>query len=369
MKRILALALGSIAWFLAAPLGTAAQGTNTTPSAAHADAAHTDAAHADAAHADAQQAAPAAARMLPWPRELVELAERLPVQEGGRVKPLLTHARYMLLRLNGKRSVTTSAGETLGPVEWMLDLFFFPEASEEYPVFLVADDQAIEAIGLHLEGKKKRDRYSFRELRPGIAKLFELARQYDGIEEKNRSSVQQQVFLLALNVDDYMKVLTHFDFARARLDLGPDAELRNVFGGAQAIGFGQLVAHAADLRQLQTRLSGAAQPNNTLRAVAGLMQAASELASGTEALTLFPPAAPVESESAWLSPAEIVQQASGWATSARGGIAHGVSPGGRDRQDPVAAHRQSRNRGSPRPLTAAHVSVRVETGGCARDWC
>ena len=264
----------------------------------------------------AAQGAPApsgerpSARTAPWPRELVELAERLPVQEGGRVKPLLTHARYLLLRLNGRQSVKTPAGEKLGPVEWLLDLFFFPEISEDYPVFLVQDEQVIEAIGLRLEGKQKRDRYSFRELRPGVGRLFELGRQYDRIEEKSRSSVQQQVFLLAVNVDEYTKVLTHFDFARARLGLGADSELRNLFGGAGEIGFSQLIDHAAGLREMQTRLAGAGNaPSGTLRAVAGLMQAADELASGTEALTLFPPEAPSEAENAWLSPAELVHQA------------------------------------------------------------
>ena len=42
-------------------------------------------------------------------------AAKLPVQEGGRVKPLSTFAGFRLLRMNAKRKVVTPWGEKLGP--------------------------------------------------------------------------------------------------------------------------------------------------------------------------------------------------------------------------------------------------------------
>ena len=249
------------------------------------------------------------ARAAPWPAELVRTLEGLPVQEGGRVKPLLTHASYALLRHNGKRSVETPAGEKLGPVEWMLDVFFFPEAAERYQVFMVQDEQVIEAIGLRLEGKKKRDRYSFLELRPGINKLFELARQYDRIEEKDRSVLQQQLLLLAMNVDEFARLMTHMDFARAPLRVGPGAELRGLLGGGETAAFSQVLAHAGELRALQTRCSKDPARAEELASVTQLLHAALDITSGTESLTLFPPAAGAAAEEAWLSPAALMAQA------------------------------------------------------------
>jgi len=249
------------------------------------------------------------ARAAPWPEDLVRLVEALPIQEGGRVKPLLTHANYALLRHNGKRAAETASGEKLGPVEWLLDLLFFPEISEQYSVFLVQDEQVIEAIGLRVEGKKKRDRYTFQELRPGINKLFELARQYDRVEEKDRSSLQQQVLLLAVNVDEFARLMTYLDFARAPLPLGPGAELRGLFGGAEGASFSQVLAHSTELRELQARCSKDPARAAELAAVTKLLHNTLDITSGTESLTLFPPAAGSAKEDAWLSPAELMTRA------------------------------------------------------------
>ena len=42
----------------------------------------------------------------PWSEEVVELAASLPVQEGGRIKPLETRASYALLQMRGDRRLT-----------------------------------------------------------------------------------------------------------------------------------------------------------------------------------------------------------------------------------------------------------------------
>ena len=65
-------------------------------------------------------------RSAPWPEATRDLAASLPIQDGGRIKPLSTYASFMLLRLNGKRSVETPSGEKLTPIEWLLDVLFVP---------------------------------------------------------------------------------------------------------------------------------------------------------------------------------------------------------------------------------------------------
>ena len=58
----------------------------------------------------------------PWEKETVELASLLPVQDGGRVKPLGTFAGFTMLGLHGARSmeIIGKGGETvkIKPLEW-----------------------------------------------------------------------------------------------------------------------------------------------------------------------------------------------------------------------------------------------------------
>ena len=42
----------------------------------------------------------------PWSEEIIEVAASLPVQEGGRIKPLETRANYAMLQMRGDRRIT-----------------------------------------------------------------------------------------------------------------------------------------------------------------------------------------------------------------------------------------------------------------------
>ncbi len=261
-------------------------------------------------------AAPAAAqesnvRTAPWPEAVIEAAERLAVQDGGRVKPLYTYASFTLLRLHGKRSIKTLHDERLTPVEWLLDTLFFPAASSEYALFLVQNSEVIDAIGLSIEGKKRRDRYSFNELRPGLARLFQLANEYSALEEKDRTPVQQQVWILASNVDAFSRLITHMDFARLPIPLRGGELLTGIFDGRSSIRFVDVLANVGRLRELYEELApghGEEAPVGDAADFHGLSQllsAASELTNGTESLALVPPAASREETEAWLSPSDL----------------------------------------------------------------
>ncbi len=154
----------------------------------------------------AEQPAP---RERPWPKSVLDLAARLPIQQGGRVKPLSTFAAFTLLRLNGKRSIVTDDGTRLDPTAWLLDVLYDPARALHYEVFLVQDAQVIEALGLSHQDKKRRDRYSYLELEPGLDRLMQLAHEYDRIEPKRRSSLEEQVVNLAENVLAFVRINRH----------------------------------------------------------------------------------------------------------------------------------------------------------------
>lgn len=151
-----------------------------------------------------------------WTPEVVARFQSLPIQDAGRIKPVDTYAGFKLLKLHGTRSirVPSSQGTTrLTPVEWLLDCLFFPEEAVAYPTFNVDSSEVIVAIGVTPHAKK-RDRYSYNELQPGLGALFSLARQYAEIEEKNRTRTQNMVVRLASNVSDFEFLIHYLDFAR-----------------------------------------------------------------------------------------------------------------------------------------------------------
>jgi ABC-type transport system involved in cytochrome c biogenesis permease subunit len=153
-------------------------------------------------------------RTRPWSEGTLEAFGSIPIQDGGRIKPVSTFASFTLLRLNGKSSVSTPSGEAQDPVAWLLDVAFFPEDAANTKCFLVSDSDAVTAIGVSAEGRKRRDRWSYAELQPGLERLFSLAHQYDAIEAKERSTLQQQVVDLASNVFSFVRLAHSFDWAR-----------------------------------------------------------------------------------------------------------------------------------------------------------
>ena len=263
-------------------------------------------------HSGAQHPHAAEPRGEPWPAEVVDLAQSLPIQDGGRIKPLDTYAQFTLLRMNGKRSMKTPQGERIGPVEWLLDTLFFPEAAADYEVFLVQNADVVQAIGVSREGKRKRDRYSFNELAGGVNRLFSLAQEYAAIEEKDRSSTQQQIFVLANNVNSFMQLHGSMDFARHDFDVGTPADLSGVFDGMERATFSQVVAHLLPTLELYREL--AADPERSggdqQQAVARLLQNVSDLAGRAQHLAILPPTAPVEEQAEWFTPSDVLFEAS-----------------------------------------------------------
>lgn len=153
----------------------------------------------------------------PWPAEAISLAETLPVQEGGRIKPLSTYAGFTMLSLHGARSMKIAGKDgqevRVKPTAWMLDALFRPALAFQQPTFRVDNSSALEAIGVDTRGK--RDRYSYSDIEPGRDKLGELAKTYQAIESKSRDPVQTQIVDLAANLQAYESLLGYFSFARS----------------------------------------------------------------------------------------------------------------------------------------------------------
>ena len=137
---------------------------------------------------------------------------RLPVLEGGRVKPLDTVARTSLLIIRGKQQVwipeenppppsgiakvldvfgfKMPSGRMVNADRWLADVLFKPEAADTYPVFAVTNPELLGMLGWPQADK----RYcTYNELRPHLAKIEEERQLTNEVESKERTAFQSAI--------------------------------------------------------------------------------------------------------------------------------------------------------------------------------
>ena len=120
--------------------------------------------------------------------DLAAFAE-LPVQVGGRIKPLDSVARNTLLILSGRQKVVTDEGLTLSPIEWFIDLTMRPEVADTYPIFKIEFPDDLGLVGLAEQGQRY---YSFNELLPFSEELRRLYGEINPAPEL-RSPYEKQI--------------------------------------------------------------------------------------------------------------------------------------------------------------------------------
>jgi ABC-type transport system involved in cytochrome c biogenesis permease subunit len=116
---------------------------------------------------------------------------RLPVLEGGRVKPVDSVARNSLLVLRGAQTFRHE-GRSVGPDEWLLDVMFRPEIADRQPIFQIDDPEVLGLMGL----AQKERRFSFAALAPHIQEIERQAQIADQLEAAQRTRFQGAVLNL-----------------------------------------------------------------------------------------------------------------------------------------------------------------------------
>ena len=139
-----------------------------------------------------------------WSDEVVEVAATIPVQDGGRVKPFSTLARFKMLSLHGSLKMKIKSGDRtvkIGPTEWLLDCLFRPEIANELPVFRVDDTEVLHRFGILPDDRRARLSYNdflrdYGKGPDGRDRLFEEAKsifekEQEETERKSRLTPQQ----------------------------------------------------------------------------------------------------------------------------------------------------------------------------------
>jgi ABC-type transport system involved in cytochrome c biogenesis permease subunit len=161
----------------------------------------------------------------PWSAETLTAAETLPIQDGGRIKPLATYAGFSMLATHGSRGMKVAGSDgkpvKLSPTAWLLDTLFRPQLAVQHPTFRLDNSAVLEAIGV--KATHKRDRYSYQDIESGLEKLWELAGAYETLPPKQRQPLQQQVLDFAYTVRDYERLLGQFQFTRSGVQISNEA--------------------------------------------------------------------------------------------------------------------------------------------------
>lgn len=122
----------------------------------------------------------------------------IPILDEGRIKPLDTYARNLLIRFSGKDTY-----EHTDAILWLAKLLFTPQNAANDKVILINDPQI--AIALNIKPEEHR-RYSFTQLKDAYPKLMELMVMADRIDVSRRSLAENEIIRVAGNAALYMDI-------------------------------------------------------------------------------------------------------------------------------------------------------------------
>ena len=134
---------------------------------------------------------------------------RLPVLEGGRVKPIDSVARNALLVIRSQQSVRFQ-GRTVGADEWLLDVMFRPQLADTQPVFVINDPDVLGLIGL----RQTSERYfPFTTLAPHLEEIQRQAMPVHDLDAKQRTRFQSAILNLFDRVYLYYRLRNSLQLA------------------------------------------------------------------------------------------------------------------------------------------------------------
>jgi len=256
-----------------------------------------------------------------WDKETVALFSALPVQDGGRIKPMDSIARFSMFRMHQVRGMSfelhdSKADKTekirLTPSEWLMDVFFRTEQAKSYPTFRINDSDVAIAIGI--EPKGKRDKYSYNDLVVARPKLSELGVKYRQMQSDDKDSldrVQTLVMQLNANVNEFEYLMAYFEFAKKGYFFNADmfdAEARKL---AERIVISELLIRMPEVsfeNLMQEMQRGLQSEDEDARILANTYRLLLASATFSSAIAIIPPAGK-DPDDKWLSMGEVIRQA------------------------------------------------------------
>ena len=148
---------------------------------------------------------------------------RIAILDAGRVKPLDTYARSLLIQLSGR-----SKYEDEPAIAWLARATMDPGRAQSFPVFMINNPQIAESLGIEVSEDR---RYSFQQLEEVYPELQRLAAAANEIPQRERDIVEAELIRVHENVRLYSNVTLSFVFALPHPDFAvADADLRAKLG-------------------------------------------------------------------------------------------------------------------------------------------
>lgn len=134
----------------------------------------------------------------------IQSFQQIPVQEGGRIKPIDTIARNNLLMLSGKQTVRLpDSKKKLSAIVWLMDVTMRPEIANTYKIFRIDNP---EVLGLFGWEQKKDKHFSFNELAPHLDTIVKQVSQINK-EKDSRSVFERQLYNLYQSLLAYNRLI------------------------------------------------------------------------------------------------------------------------------------------------------------------
>jgi ABC-type transport system involved in cytochrome c biogenesis permease subunit len=184
-------------------------------------------------------------------RDLAGFASMAVLHEG-RVKPVETLARHLLLQWSGR-----DAYKGRSALSVLADVVFAPEKTGKLKLFRIDNPEVAEALGIAAEKKRL---YTYRQLEPALAKLQQLSTAADSIDAAKRNLVEKEVVRTFGNVVAYLNLTRALQFAIPSTSLVVELpETRNVLDLPQdgpTVSFWELMERAPVMAQILDGISG-----------------------------------------------------------------------------------------------------------------
>jgi ABC-type transport system involved in cytochrome c biogenesis permease subunit len=139
------------------------------------------------------------------PRDDVDFVRfgKIPVQVGGRVKPVDTVARNSLLIVHSKQTLRLSDGRQVNAIKWLADTLFNAPMANAYPAFAI---QNADVLGLFGWQQSDRKYFSFAEVTPFLKQIEEQGAQAEKLQAVERSAYQNAILNLRNAISLYQRL-------------------------------------------------------------------------------------------------------------------------------------------------------------------
>lgn len=129
------------------------------------------------------------------PKDDVDFVQfgKIPVQVGGRVKPLDTVARNSLLIIHTKQTLRLADRRQLSAIKWLADTLFNAPVADGYPAFVIENSDVLGLFGWQQSDRKY---FSFTELTPFLKQIEEQGEQAEKLQAVERSAYQSAILNL-----------------------------------------------------------------------------------------------------------------------------------------------------------------------------